>query len=261
MVKDYHMHPTVAQDAARFDAFARQAIQAGIEEVCITDHMPLSTSNAGDRIPAGQVAAYCRAVREIARVYEGRLSVRLGIEIDYHPDFTGEIEAVLEAGQFDFVIGSSHMHVGQSDIFNMVSTHNEYVRAALENTILAARSGYFNAIAHLDMYRWIFTLPARFPLRDDGYAVEKHLPLIGETLDAIAEHGLYLEINAHVAIQTQDIAQTFPDAAIVSMALEKGMRFYYGSDAHTAEHVGGMLDSLRAHPVYGQAIRGWEAEP
>lgn len=260
MVRDYHIHPTVVQDAERFDAFASKAIQTGIEEVCITDHMPLSTSNASDRIPAGEVAKYCSTVREIARRYEGRLSVRLGIEIDYHPDFTSEIETVLGAGAFDFVIGSSHMHVGQSDIFNLVSTHNEYVQATLENTILAAQSGYFNAIAHLDMYRWIFTLPVRFPLRDDGYCLEKHMPLIKETLNVIAQRGLYMEINPHLATQTNDIANTFPDVDIVSLALEKGMRFYYGSDAHTADQVGGMLEILRQHPIYGKAIRSWEDE-
>lgn len=260
MIKDYHMHPVVVQAPERFAAFARKAIDEGIGEICITDHMPLSTSNAGDRIPAGRVKEYCAAVRRLAGEWEGRLSIKLGIEVDYHPDFTGEIEAVLKAGDFDFVIGASHLHVGQCDIFNTVATHNEFANAIFENTIQCARSGYFDAIAHVDFYRWIFTLPARFPLRDDGYAYEKHLPMLTKTLDAMRDEGLRLEINPHLAVIEGRLESTYPESPIVRMALDKGLRFSYGSDAHHAEHVGAKLKELRAHPVYGQAIRQWEGE-
>lgn len=85
------MHPMVVQNFEGFDDFARQAIARGIQEVCVTDHMPLSISNAGDRIPAGKVTEYCQKVRKLACKYEGRLSVKLGIEIDYHPDYIDEI--------------------------------------------------------------------------------------------------------------------------------------------------------------------------
>ena len=104
MIKDYHMHPKVVLDPSAFDLYAQRALAQGIEEVCITDHMPLSTSCAKDRIPAGQVEAYCQQVQKIKEKYKGHLSVRLGIEIDYHPAFTKEIEAVLSAGDYDFVI-------------------------------------------------------------------------------------------------------------------------------------------------------------
>ena len=260
MTKDFHMHPQVVLAPDRFDAFAAQAIARGIDEVCITDHMPLSTSRAGDRIPAGRVSDYCRTVRKIAEKYAGTLSVKLGIEIDYHPDFTDEIESVLRAGDFDFVLGSSHMHVGQCDIFRLVSTRNEYAEAALQNTLLAAQSGYFHAISHLDMYRWIFTLPKRFPLQDDGYALEKHWPAIERVLHAISENGLWMEINPHLAIIQGSLNGMYPERDIVARALEMDIRCCYGSDAHTAEHVGEMLCELRQHPVYGKALKEWEEE-
>lgn len=260
MKKDYHMHPLVAREPGRFDAFAQRALALGIEEVCITDHMPLSTSRAGDRIPVGCVKEYCRAVRRIGKRYEGRLSVRLGIEIDYHPDFTDEIEAVLKAGDYDFVLGSSHLHVGQSDIFRQVSTWNEYAHAALENSLLAAQSGYFDAIAHLDMYRWIFTRPERFPLVEDDYSPERHAGLIDRVLDAIRDGGLRLEINPHLAVLEENVESAYPHPFILRRALEKRLRFSYGSDAHEPAHVGAMLAELRAHPVYGQALAAWEAE-
>lgn len=115
-------------------------------------------------------------------------------------------------------------------------------------------------IAHLDFYRWHFTLPERFPLLADDYCYEKHIPFIEQVLNTICEEGMCLEINPHLAEIKQSLSFTYPEAGIVQMALEKGVRFCYGSDAHAPEMVGSCLEQLRAHSVYGQAIQKWESE-
>ena len=261
MRKDYHMHPMIMQKPERFDAFVKKALQEGVAEICVTDHMPLKCSNAKDRIPHGEVKNYCKAVRNLAKQYESDISIKLGIEIDYHPSVRNEIEAVLEAGEFDFVLGSSHLHVVQErELFNNKTTRNEYAKAMFENTIGAIRSGYFDAIAHLDMFRWIFSKTDRYPLVDDGYSESLHEQLIDETLCAIKEHGLLLEINPHFAGQTGNIADTYPCASIVKKALQKGISFSFGSDAHAPECVGEFLQCLHEHPIYGQALAIWERE-
>ena len=91
-------------------------------------------NSGGHNKTHGRVEEYCRTVRSLAKEYKGRLSIRLGIEIDYHPGFTDEIEAVLKAGDFDFVIGATHLHVVQSEIFQSPCTYNEFAEAALENS-------------------------------------------------------------------------------------------------------------------------------
>ena len=42
----------------------------------------------------------CKA-RELARKYEGILSIKCGMEIDYYPSVMSEIQAVLDDGEFD----------------------------------------------------------------------------------------------------------------------------------------------------------------
>lgn len=259
MIKDYHIHPQIIKRTENFDAFARVAIENGIDEVCITDHMPLVGSSSDDRIPPGKVEEYCCKVREIADKYSGKLSVKLGIEIDYHPTIRNQIENVLKAGDFDFILGSSHLHaIPELYIFNQVKTRNGYANAMLENTISAVESGYFNAIAHIDMYHWIFSNPERFPLSDDGFCEDKHSELTDKVLNAIKSNDMYLEINPHFAVSQKNISCVYPNKSIVELALDKGIKFSYGSDAHTAEDVGIMLDDLRSHSVYGKALKGWE---
>lgn len=261
MRKDYHMHPMIIQQPERFEAFVKKAIYEGIDEICVTDHMPLLCSDAKDRIPHGKVSDYCTAVRNLAKQYEAQITIKLGIEIDYHPSIKDEIDSVLEVGEFDFILGSSHLHVvREKELFNNKTTRNEYARAMFKNTIGAIQSGYFDAIAHLDMFKWIFTKNDRYPLIDDGYSEQFHIALIDEALDAIKEHNLRLEINPHFAGQTSDIVDTYPSEYIVNKALEKGIRFTFGSDAHSPECVGEFLDELRDHPVYGLALASWENE-
>ena len=259
MRKDYHMHPMVVQKPERFDAFVKKAIAEGIEEICVTDHMPLLCSDAKDRIPHGRIKEYCKIVRNFAEQYKSDITVKLGIEVDYHPSIQGEIEAVLETGEFDFILGSSHLHVvRQQELFHGKLSRNEYAKLMFENTIRAAETGYFDAIAHLDMFRWIFSRSDRYPLLNDNYSELVHTTLIDETLDAIKENGLRLEINPHFAGQTGNIIDTYPSTFLVSRALDKDISFTFGSDAHSPECVGEFLNELRVHSVYGLAIANWE---
>ncbi len=259
MTKDYHMHPMVVQKPEQFDLFVQKAIAEGIEEICITDHMPLLCSHAKDRIPHGKVEEYCAAVRRFAKQYENEISIKLGVEIDFHPSVKDEIEAVLDAGRFDYILGSSHLHViKQNEWFPNNITYNDYAKAMFENTILAAQSGYFDAIAHVDMHRRIFARKDKFPLIDDGYSEEMCAQLIEEALDAMLEHGVKLELNPHVAELTGRVDDMYPSLYVVERALQKGIRFTYGSDAHKADSVGTCLKELREHPIYSRALAKWE---
>ena len=255
------MHPMVVQKPEQFDLFVQKAIAEGIEEICITDHMPLLCSRAKDRIPHGKVKEYCASVRRFARQYEDQISIKLGIEIDFHPSVKDEIDAVLHAGEFDYILGSSHLHViKQNEWFPNNISYNDYAKAMFENTILAAQSGYFDAIAHIDMHRRIFARKDKFPLIDDGYSESLHTQLIHETLDVIAENGVRLELNPHIAELTGNITDMYPSLYVTERAMEKGIKFTFGSDAHKPQSVGACLKELREHEIYMKALATWEME-
>ena len=169
----------------------------------MTDHMPLSLSHASDRIPRGEVGAYCRAVRELAKAYEGRLCVKCGIEVDFHPTVADEVERVLDAGDFDFILASSHMHIFLKDY--AAYTRNDFAAAALENAVRAVETGWFHALSHPDMYRFAFENTTRFPFIPDTYSPQRHKALICELLDRVAAQKIYLEINPHLAESKGDL--------------------------------------------------------
>jgi len=261
MRKDYHMHPRVIEGYDRVERFIETAINNNFDEICITDHMPLSCSDAADRIKAGGVSEYYKKVRELADIYKDKISIKCGIEIDYHPSVVGEIEEVLSQGDFDFILGSTHIQIFADYLLDGNHKYTEFADLAWQNTLLAAKSGYFTTISHLDMFRWAFTLPERFPLIDDGYTEDYHRDIIEEILDVIEEKNLYLEINPHLAWKNEkNFELVYPHMDIVKSAFTRNIKFSYGSDAHVASQVGKMYDMLREHPIYSKALSIWENE-
>ncbi len=258
MIKDYHIHAMIPDPKVDSEAFIRRAIDAGLREIVITDHMPLTSVCPGhrERIPAGRIGQYCEAVRSLAKKYADRIRILVGIECDYIPSLEGEIRRILAEGDFDYVLGSSHLHLWP-EFVQGGRTRTDYARAILANTAAAASSGLFDAIPHLDMYRWVFHNPARFGLADDG-GDPTVLPELDTALKAIRRGGLKLEINPHFAHQTGRIDDTYPAAPIFRRAREMGIPFVYGSDTHTADHVGCMLGALDRHPLFGPAIREFD---
>ena len=257
MKKDYHMHPQVLTKPELFPEFARVAMEKGIEEICITDHMPLSTSKAKDRLLPGTVGEYCRRVRELEKEYEGKLRIRCGIEIDFHPMARGEVDEVLAQGEFDWILGSSHMHLFIKDHGN--HSQNDFAKAALENTLAVVESGLFTAVSHVDMYRFVFANPERFPLNTSSpYDPFRHEALIREILGKMKEKGMFLEINPHLAESTGSLKDIYPDEPIAKWAMEAGVPFSFGSDAHKAHSVGALLPELSVHPIFGPALQAWE---
>lgn len=60
------MHPQVPGEQSLAEEFIQKAVSKGLEEICITDHMPLSISDAPDRIPVGRVGEYAERVSQLA---------------------------------------------------------------------------------------------------------------------------------------------------------------------------------------------------
>ena len=259
MIKDYHCHPILTQHPERMQEFVDTALKNGIEEICITDHMPLSFIPDGtDRIPHGKVPEYAKRLRETKEKYAGVISIKGGIEIDYHPSVTDEIEAVLDVGGFDYIIGSTHLHVFVKDLPN--HTFNDYAALCLENEIRAIETGWFHVVPHMEMYRFFFAYPHRFPLVDDGFSLLRHEDLVKEVLRKAKERNMYIEINPNLARQMNDLGFAYPQAKIMEWAYETGNRFCYGSDAHYGEHIGIFLPEFRKSSVYGKAIAEWERD-
>ena len=249
------MHPNLTNEPDRANEFIESAIEKGFSEICFTDHMPLSIDNAGDRIKKGNINQYCEAIQEKAKEYEGVIKIKTGIEIDYHPDFINEIETVLEQGTFDYIIGASHLHIPGFDIKMATMTPDEFAKMSFENSLLAIKSGYFDTIAHLDLQRWVYTLPKRFKMLKGEYDIKNHISIIKEIMKELEKNKVKLEINTIAILHKVSDEGAYPCHEIMNISYDYNIDYVFGSDAHSYDRVGEGYDKLKESKEYGRALK------
>ena len=231
---DSHLHTVRSPDAnAMLDAYCALAVERGIPELAITDHVDFDPT-----MPAYGFSSFAdreRDVREAAARWADRgLAIRFGVEVTYERAFEEDIRGWLGRHPHDYAIGS--VHIGEdspykaSNVASFVAGHSlaDIVAPYFDEVIGAARSGLFDTVGHLDFVKR-YLVPHVMP-EDLARAPELYEPVLG----ALIETGTALEVNASGLRQMP--RETYPSAAIVARYRELGGRHVtIGSDAHRAE--------------------------
>src|ERR1041384_8124483 len=116
MLTDYHLHlrpdeedtpPERYFTAANVDRYLAAAAEAGIEELGVSEHIHRFTQAPDlwrppfwEEQARDDLDAYCEFVRSTP--------LRLGIECDFVPGAEDRTASLLEARDFDYVVGSVH---------------------------------------------------------------------------------------------------------------------------------------------------------
>ncbi len=233
---DTHLHTVYSPDAqadALLDAYCAVALERGIAELAITDHVdfdPLAPAYAFSTFHERE-----RDVREAAARWatEG-LAVRFGVELTYERRYEDDIRDWLRSHPHDFVIGS--VHSGPASLYEpdrvaafiAGKTLAEATAPYFDEVVAAARSGLFDTLGHLDVVkRWLVphVIPGEFAAQAELYE---------PALRALVDSGTALEVNASGLRQLP--REPYPTAAVVARYLELGgQAVTIGSDAHRIE--------------------------
>ena len=228
------MHTDLSPDSAvPIDVYAAAALERGIAEIAITDHV--------DFEPGAPAFAYStfedreRIVRGAAERWGPQgVQIRFGVELTYDRVWEADIRSHLARHAYDFTIGSVHDRVESPYSHRRVAAWvegrslAEIVAPSFEEVEAAARSGLFDAIGHIDVvkrYLYPHVKPA---------ALEAAPELYEPILRALVDSGTALEVNTSGLRYA--IGVTFPHPAIVARFRELGGRAVtVGSDAHRAD--------------------------
>jgi histidinol-phosphatase (PHP family) len=242
MLTDYHLHLRPDEDDTppeRFftpenvDRYREAAEAAGIGELGVSEHvhrfrqaLELWSHPFWEEQAVDDLDAYCRFVRGTA--------LRLGIECDFVPGAEDRTASMLEARDFDYVVGSVHF-IGEDavdhegwDVWERGGDPDRVWRRYFEALAEAARSGLFDILAHPDLVKvWGRARP--LPDRDPRHYYEP-------AVEAIAESGIAVEVST--AGLRKPVGELYPSRAFAEMCVEAGAAFSLSSDAHLPEHVG-----------------------
>jgi histidinol-phosphatase (PHP family) len=228
---DSHLHTDLSPDSdVPIDAYAAQAVERGIAEIAITDHVDF-----GPAMPAYAFATFPereRVVREAAERWAPHgLAIRFGVEISYERDHEPDIRDHLARNAYDYVIGSVHVfsdspfHADRVAAWVSGRPLAEIVAPYFDQVLFAIRSGLFDTIGHLDFVKRY--LVPHVTTAQLAAAPELYEPL----LVALIETGTALEVNTSGLRQRP--AETYPAAPIVERyAVLGGAAVTAGSDSH-----------------------------
>ena len=242
VLTDYHLHlrpdepdtpPERFFTAENVERYREAAAAAGIDELGVSEHIyrfrqaldlwrhPFWEEQAQDDLDA-----YCEFVRGAG--------LRVGVECDFVPGAEDRTANLLDARDFDYVVGAVHF-VGEAavdhegwDIWDGRGDADEVWRRYFEALAECAGAGLFDILAHPDLVKvWGSGRP--LPERDPRHYYEP-------AVEAIAAGGIAVEIST--AGLRKPAGELYPARAFAEMCVEAGATFALSSDAHLPEHVG-----------------------
>ena len=247
MLTDYHVHLRPDEPDTTFErymtadnaaTYRRIAGDNGIDELGVAEHIyrfrqalqvwdhPLWLENAVDDIDD-----YCGFVRS-------ETDLKLGIEADFIPGREEQLRDLLDARDWDFVLGSIHflgegaLDYAKYDVWNSGRSADHVWRTYFTWLGEAAASGLFDVLAHPDLVKhWGQQRPR--PERDLRHYYDL-------AMEQIAESGVAIEVST--AGLRKPVGEIYPDRAFLEMVADAGNPIALSSDAHLPEHLGHRYD-------------------
>ncbi len=239
-VPDYHMHTPRCNHATGIVAdYADAALAAGLKEIGMSDHSPMPNGfDAAWRMDHFELKGYIKEIEHAQKKYSGQLTIRLGIEADFHPGTESYVMEMIETHPWDYVIGSVHFiddwgfdNPDTIQIWDSWKIEDAYC-AYFDLVAESARSGLFNIIGHPDLIKKFGHRPPA-----DSKPVNDAMESM---LQAVKTADVALEVSS--AGLRKPVGEVYPQAAIIERATELDIPFSFGSDAHAPTEVGHAMD-------------------
>ena len=237
-IADYHMHSTFSDDSqAPMEDMVLRALALGLDEICFTEHVDYGAkTDTNCNYPA-----YFNELERLQAKYQGRITIRRGIEFGVQLETIPQYETDAQSGGFDFILLSNHK-IGNQEFWNQEfqagksqeEVHTAYYRAIFN---IMGRFRHYSVLAHLDMMK-------RYD-RLGPYPDRKVLPLIKKILRRAIGEGKGIEVNT--SSFRYGLPDLTPSREILELYHQLGGRILtIGSDAHAPDQLGDHIPEVQA---------------
>lgn len=230
---DMHIHTLFCRHAVgEIEEYAAVAEQRGLKGLVITCHNPtINGWTPNVRMAPEDFPLYVDRVAQVRQVWAGRVDIRLGIESDYVPGMEKAIEAFHNSAEFHHVLGSVHPHLGPYRQQYLQGDHRSGVETYFGHVAMAAESGLFDTIAHMDLIKVV---------DPEAWSVERAMDCICRCLDRIAATGTSVELNTSGLLKIP--SELTPSRPVLEAMQHRGIPVVVGSDAHEPKRVGATFE-------------------
>ncbi|HWI64159.1 MAG TPA: histidinol-phosphatase HisJ family protein [Symbiobacteriaceae bacterium] len=232
---DYHTHTVRCGHAeGTMEEYVEAAIAAGLKEFGFSDHLPFYWSPEDQPDPTSSMARHEleEYVADVLRLRDRyrEIPIRLGIEADYVPGYEEDLVNMLAPYPWDYVIGSVHI-IGDWDFDNPAKVNryadwdiSELYAKFFTLEIMAAKSGLFDVLAHIDLIKKF----GHRPSHDLGR-------LYADVAETIAKNDVAIELST--AGLRKPVREVYPNPALLKECCDRGVPLILSSDCHAPGEV------------------------
>lgn len=234
---DYHLHTRYSMDSnAAVESMIQAAIDKGIKEIAVTDHIDYEFPNPGGNLWVVDMDDYLETLAQMQQKYRGQIVIRRGIELGIQESCLDRCLRFYEQykRELDFIIASRHAIGGvdpyEVNLFQSNRRHQCYEEYFEAVASMVQLFPYASVYGHLDYL-------VRYDPGEEKYSYEEFAPLLDQILTQIIANGAGIELNT--SGYRVGLGRPLPPWNIVQRYRELGGTILTtGSDAHSPEDVG-----------------------
>lgn len=214
-----HMH----DDKKEYE-YIEKAIELGASEIWFTDHVPFPGDTINNRMLMEELPDYLATLRELKQEYAKKIDIKIGLELEYLPNFQAYYEELRDSGDFDIFLLGQHFSLLEDGRYSYeLQDKSNEARELADGMIEGMKSGFFSVVAHPDQ---IFRTHPEW---------DEECEMIAQEIKACAvETGVALEKNVCNIIGKKKKNSYRPE---FWADLPESVKTVYGLDAHSVKEL------------------------
>jgi len=235
MIANYHTHTPRCRHAwGQETEYIDNAIARGLNIFGFSDHTPQwfqGSYYSHMRMYPDQLDEYCNTIRALQAQYAEKISIPLGLEVEYYPAIFDELILRLQDKGIEYLILGQHWIGNEmNEPYSGTATADERIlQRYCDQTIAAMETGLFSCLAHPDLIHFV----------GDRKIYEQHMRRLCK---ASIDTETPVEINFYGIGQNRH----YPTQLFWKLATEEGCKVVLGMDAHCPENVSDLKQEVIA---------------
>jgi histidinol-phosphatase (PHP family) len=243
---DSHVHTHLCNHATgEMEEYVQAALNAGLHTIIFREHLEEDIVYFERTwLTETDFAYYFEEGWRLQEKYQGRLAIKLGVEVGYNPLAIDSLQKKITQYPWDHIGLSYHYYFSGKEHLNMVSRRQRNIEKLTELGVEKILSEYFSGLiqglTHLDCHI-LCHLDAVMRYYPGLQFSASNMAQIDQILQLVKQKNMSLEINTSgFAIR----GEPYPDKTILKKAVALNIPLMAGSDAHHPKQVGRYFDQL-----------------
>ena len=275
---NFHTHSNFDDGRVLIEEYIKEALKQNVAILGFSSHNPLPFS-VDWVVKKEEFTEYCKTVRELAKRYEDRIRILLGLEMDFLSNLNSFYRKGIDLSLLDYIIGSIHFvnFFEDKSGWAIDGSQEDFVKGLNElyegNTKKVVQDYYKlirnmlknenpDILGHIDLIKMHNKEEKYFSEKENWYRQE-----VMNTLKAVAKSSSILEVNTG-GITRGKIDSLYPSTWILEEAYQMRIPITLSSDAHKPEQITGkfkeaavLLNSIGYKEIYIPHKKTWAPHP